>query len=274
MFWCWLGRGIPGVLVASLLIALGDAFRSGADQALLYRSVAALGREEEFQRIEARTRAVSLTTMVGQVVAGGVIVTTWGFAAGWITETMLSVAGLALAWAMVEPPARESRASHNPGRSPEHATRISVLRFVALLALVTPAAFVDSVVSATAFVAKTAPGAEPLGVTVLVAVMTLAEAMGSWLATRVPSSGVRQQLALGAATLVLLATALAVRASLGPVVVAASFFLGVAHPLRAAAIQRLATDGVRARAASIASVCDMAFRTVALAVAGRAARGK
>src|SRR5215471_9295387 len=50
MLWCWHGRGIPGVLVASLLIALGDAFRSGADQALLYRSLAALSREAQFQR--------------------------------------------------------------------------------------------------------------------------------------------------------------------------------------------------------------------------------
>jgi MFS family permease len=269
MLWCWLGRGIPGVLIASLLIALGDAFRSGADQALLYRSLAALSREGQFQRIEARTRAASLTAMVGQVVAGGAIVTLWGFGAGWIVETMLSAAGLALAWAMVEPPAGDSPLSGDSSISRAPAMRAPTLRLVALFALVLPAAFVDSVVSATAFVAKTAPGVEPVGVTLLVAAITLAEAMGSWLATRMTSSGVRQQLALGAASLLLLATALTLRASLGPIVVAASFLLGVAYPLRAAAIQRLARDGVRAQAASIASACDMALRTIALALAGR-----
>src|SRR4051794_36241281 len=37
MLWCWFGGGVVGLLTASLLVALGDAFRSGADQALLYR---------------------------------------------------------------------------------------------------------------------------------------------------------------------------------------------------------------------------------------------
>ena len=55
MLACWMGRGIAGVLAASVLIALGDAFRSGADQALLYRSCVALDREADFQRLEART---------------------------------------------------------------------------------------------------------------------------------------------------------------------------------------------------------------------------
>src|SRR5262245_41523547 len=35
---CWLATGAPGLVGACLLIALADAFRSGADEALLYRS--------------------------------------------------------------------------------------------------------------------------------------------------------------------------------------------------------------------------------------------
>ena len=58
MLWCWLGQGIPGLLTASVLIALGDSFRSGADQALLYRTCLVLDREATFQKIEARTNAV------------------------------------------------------------------------------------------------------------------------------------------------------------------------------------------------------------------------
>src|ERR1044072_9955703 len=53
MVWAWLGTGVPGLLVAILLIALGDALRSGADQALLYRSCVALERGPGFQRIAA-----------------------------------------------------------------------------------------------------------------------------------------------------------------------------------------------------------------------------
>ena len=39
-------------------------------------------------------------------------------------------------------------------------------------------------------------------------------------------------------------------------------------PLRSVAIQRLANDAVRARAASLASACDMALKTIALPLAG------
>src|SRR5947208_1025025 len=44
MLLCWLGDGAPGLLAAIVLVACGDAFRSGADQALLYRSCVALER--------------------------------------------------------------------------------------------------------------------------------------------------------------------------------------------------------------------------------------
>ena len=52
------------------------------------------------------------------------------------------------------------------------------------------------------------------------------------------------------------------------VVVALAFLAGVAHPLRAGAMQRLAADTMRARAASIASACDKACDTIMLLVAG------
>jgi hypothetical protein len=43
---------------------------------------------------------------------------------------------------------------------------------------------------------------------------------------------------------------------------------GLADPLRAAAVQRLSKDEARARAASLASVCDMALSTALLPLAG------
>ncbi len=50
--------------------------------------------------------------------------------------------------------------------------------------------------------------------------------------------------------------------------IALAFLEGVAHPLRAVAIQRAVPDGVRARAASLASACDMAVSLIALPLAG------
>jgi fucose permease len=39
----WQAATPPALLAASLLVALGDAFRSGADEALLYRSCVGAG---------------------------------------------------------------------------------------------------------------------------------------------------------------------------------------------------------------------------------------
>ena len=93
MICCWLAEGVPGLVGACLLVALADAFRSGADHSLLYRSCTALGREADFQRIEARARAIQVVVLALLTVGGGAIVTTWGFAAGWIAETLLCAAG-------------------------------------------------------------------------------------------------------------------------------------------------------------------------------------
>jgi hypothetical protein len=50
--------------------------------------------------------------------------------------------------------------------------------------------------------------------------------------------------------------------------VALALVLGLVRPLRAAALQRVAGDGVRARIASLASACDMACTTLGLLAAG------
>lgn len=263
MLWCWLGEGIPGLITANVLVALGDGFRSGADQALLYRTCLALDREHAFQRIEARTRAVELVALVGLVLAGGVIVTTWGFAAGWIAEAGLSASGLAIACAMAEPPAHvnktEATAAFADGAPVFSSTTA---------ALILPAAFLGGAASVASFLAQTAGSGTPARMTALVATITLAEATGSAVAAGVPGAGARGQAIVAALGSIFFGIALARPTALPLVSVPLAFLLGVAHPLRAAAIQRLAADGVRARAASLASACDMALSTIALPLAG------
>lgn len=136
MLWCWLGRGIPGLLTASLIVALGDAFRSGADQALLYRSCRALDREADFQRIEASTRAATLVALVGLTIAGGVIVESVGFAVGWIAETAVAVVGLGIACAMVEPPADTNAAPSTHASNPSASRTPRPVRTIAQLGAV------------------------------------------------------------------------------------------------------------------------------------------
>ncbi len=74
---------------------------------------------------------------------------------------------------------------------------------------------------------------------------------------------------LGAAVAI---AGLALPAMFVPALVALSCLEGVVEPLRAAAIQRVAADHVRARAASVASACDKAAATIALVVAGSVPR--
>ena len=272
MLCCWLGQGVPGVLAASLLVAVGDVFRSGADQALLYESCAALDRPHEFQRIEATARTVQLVAMVGLVLAGGAIVQRWGFAAGWCVETAFCAVGVIIACAMVEPPARGDERESDAAATPPAADSQPRAYLWALLALIAPAALLAGAATAATFWVQTTGDADPGRMTAFVAAITLAEAIGSMIAARLPARGARSQSILAGAGAVVITAALAHSPALVPAVVALAFLEGLAHPLRAAAIQRLATDGVRAQAASIASACDKVCATVALTLAGFAGR--
>jgi hypothetical protein len=269
MVMCWLGDGVPGLLSAVLLVAVGDAFRSGADQALLYRSCVALDREADFQRIEARARGIQLVALVLLVLAGGAIVTRWGFAAGWLTETALCAIGLALACAMVEPPPAStpeiSSESLNDPSSASSRPPVALPR--GLVGLVVPGALVAGLASAMSFVAQTTGGRGPASVSLLVALITLAEAGGALVAVRLPASR-RSIVAIAIASALAATSTIALPAAFLPVVIVLSCLLGVMEPLRAAAIQRGASDEVRARAASVASACDRIVVTVTLVVAG------
>jgi hypothetical protein len=266
MLCCWLGEGVTGLLSALLLVALGDAFRSGADQALLYRSCVALDREPDFQKIESRSRSVQLVALVGLTLAGGAIVATWGFANGWLAEAAVCAFGLAIACAMMEPPACTSE-TLSGDVSPRRFIHMSPAERGLFLKLIGPASLLGAAAGAAAFVAQTSGGTDPARMTVLVAVITLAEAAGSAAASHL-AADVRSQMILTGLGALAAFAGFVLPAAFVPTVVALSFLMGLAQPLRAAAIQRVAADHLRARAASVASACDKAAATVALVCAG------
>ena len=262
MICCWLADGVPGLVLACLLVSVGDAFRSGADQALLYRSCVELNREDEFQKIEARSRAVHVIAPAVRTVAGGAIVSTWGSPAGWIAETLLCTAGGLIAYAMVEPP--EHAEAEEEGSTP---TGIRIPWKLAA-AVILPLAFLDAITQAGSFIMQTNGAGGPSEVTLIVASITLADAAGSTLAMRLPAVGLRGQIALATVGAIVAVIALTIPSALVPATIALSFATGVSHPLRATEIQRLASDGMRARAASVANACDMALSTLLLLVTG------
>jgi hypothetical protein len=262
MICCWLAEGLIGLVGACLLVAVADAFRSGADQALLYRTCLAIRREPEFQRIHARSRAIHVVALALLVVAGGALVTKWGFAAGWLAETLLCALGGAVALAMIEPPAGEEDAEDTTS-SPRARVPWKTVTLVIL-----PLAFLDAAGATGSFLMQTTSDRSPAAVTLLVALITLTDAAGSALATRLPIAGARVQLVAAAIGSLLVTVAMTMPTTLVPVTIALSFGTGLLHPLRAAAIQRIASDGIRARAASAASACDMACSTIFLLLAG------
>src|SRR5687767_12197928 len=164
----WFAASTPGLLAASLLVALGDAFRSGADEALLYRTCVALGREADFQAIEAKTGSVSRIALVVLLVGGGGVVTVAGYTAAWIVEIALSSIGLVLACLMVEPP--EERPDPETGAEVTGARAfVPRVRWWMLARLILPGAVLDGFAATAAFLAQTGGDAEIAGVTALVA---------------------------------------------------------------------------------------------------------
>jgi hypothetical protein len=285
MLLAWLGVGAGGALASSLVIAAGDAFRSGADQALLYRSCAAVGATD-FQRREAQSRGLQLAALVVFVLAGGAIVSAWGFATGWLVETMCSVVGLAIACAMVEPPIAAQVISTQvvSGFSRTAETSVDVTSgfsrtsansqpLRSLIALIAPAAIVHAASSAGTFFVQSASGRLPAEATILIAIVTLAEALGAFVASRA-TAGVRAHVLLAALGVAAGGAAIVAPLAFQPAIVALSFLTGLMFPLRAAAIQQIAGDHVRARAASFASACDKVLATVALLLAGATPRAR
>jgi hypothetical protein len=267
----WLAASTPELVVASLLVALGDAFRSGADEALLYRTCVTLGREAEFQTIEARTGSVSLLALVALLVGGAGIVSVAGYTAAWITEIAFSATGLVLACLMVEPP-EERPSLETPAHAPSSRRGRSLDRpgshWWMLARLIVPGALLDGFQATAAFLAQTGADAEIAGITALVAAMTLSEAAGAWTGARVWRNDGRLHLLLLACGAAIFAVSLVTSAGVAAAAVALAFLPGLIHPLRAVALQRVAADGVRARIASLASACDMACSTLGLLAAG------
>jgi hypothetical protein len=263
MMWCWLGEGVSGLVTASVLVALGDGFRSGADHAFLYRTCLVLNREADFQKIQARAEAFASGALVVLVLVGGALVQVGGFALGWLAETTLCFLGVVIACAMVEPPAHSDTA----GDGLELSDRAPV-RYKGLAMVIMPAALLGAAASAASFLAQTTGTNSPAAVTLLVAALTAAEAGGFAVAARLPAATWRDQCWLALFGSLLCFSAVTMQLSMPLIALALGFLVGVAQPLRAAAIQRLAGDGIRARAASAASACDMAISMIVLPLVG------
>jgi hypothetical protein len=165
---------------------------------------------------------------------------------------------------MVEPPPAPRGAEESVV---ERAAATSA-RSVAMFLLILPVAFLGAAASAGSFLAQTDGTNAADRLTLLVAMITLAEGVGSLMAVPMPPIGMRGLLVLGTAGVACSIAVMAYPSGFPAMVLILGFLSGLAEPLRDAAIQRLAADAARARAASLASACDMALMLIAMPLAG------
>jgi hypothetical protein len=164
---------------------------------------------------------------------------------------------------MIEPPPAST--PDGDGEAEDEGKSIAWRRWIPV---VLPVALLGAAASAGSFVAQTSGGASAVELTVIVALITAAEAAGAAISARVPAADGRGQLILATIGALVAGIGVMVPAAFHAAVVGLAFLEGVGEPLRAAAIQRAAHDGMRARAASTARACDMLFSTIALPLAG------
>lgn len=84
-------------LIAEIILAIGLSLLSGADSALLYDSLKAVGRADDFQQIEGRARAMQMTALALTNLIGGFVgeysyrLTVWMSAIGPLIGLLLAI---------------------------------------------------------------------------------------------------------------------------------------------------------------------------------------
>lgn len=262
----WQASSLAALVAAALAIALGDAFRHGADQALLYRSCAALGEASSFGPRFARAEAWALAAMVGLTASGGWIADHAGFDAAWALDVALAIAGFALAWAMTDAPAAAGAPEGEEGEGSSLAALGARLPW----ALLVPAAIVGTLGAIGELLAQTTRrvGAGAELVTLVIAGALALEALGAALVARgVIPIRARVLDGLGLAALAGLGLVALVPGMALPGLLVIFLAGGAAPAIRSALVQEAARDGERATVASAASAIDMIGKTLGLPLA-------
>ena len=99
-------------VLAQVLLAAGMAFNSGTDSALLYDSLDALGRQDEFAAREARAQALGSGAMAIAALIGGLL-SGFDLRYAYVLSSLGALAALLCAAGFSEP--RKRRLRHSPG---------------------------------------------------------------------------------------------------------------------------------------------------------------
>jgi len=107
-----LGETIPVLLASYVLFSLGQALFSGADDAMLFDTLQALRRGEEFAHRAGRLNALTGVAVAGFTVLGGALVRWTPLAWPIVISAVPSVIAAGAALVLSEPPSAERHASY------------------------------------------------------------------------------------------------------------------------------------------------------------------
>lgn len=248
-FWTfWLAMAVCG---------LGDTFRSGADEALLYDSCRGSGRQLDYRRILARSLAIATVAMVCAQLLGGVLATRVGWTVPFWIELGMSFLGFLVVLAMLEAPYRDE----HEGKPPRKADGIPLLGgIIRMLPLLAFAALIAVVPELAHFhlpaELDSAIGISPEQLAILYAGFELAQGLGNWLAGRLKLPRPAITLAMIAAGLLGGMLLMGSRVWLGLAVyiigrAAVDFLSGIAQPIVSEQANLLTSSSVRATTLSV-----------------------
>lgn len=244
------------LLVAYTLFGLSETLFSGADSAMLFDSLKAAGREDEFTRWNGRlnallTGAIALWTVVGSIMVRWTPLTT-----PILLSAALSFPAVVMAWRLREPPRDDERHSYlETGRlALRNVARSRPLRSAIVLMAITTWSI--ALVSITQQIVIVRAGLPVWSVGLFVAGQMAMAALGSALAHRFGNALSVRRTFLWMPLLSTLALLAAVPQSiwLYPVFIFPAFGWNVMWPHFAEYLSHRAPDSLRATTISVASV--------------------
>jgi MFS family permease len=98
-----IAESYPLILLSYTAWGFGLTFQSGADTAILYDSLKAVGREDDFQKINSRLWAVTSTAVLVAILIGAPIAAATSFTVPIVASAVISLIAVPVAFSMHEP---------------------------------------------------------------------------------------------------------------------------------------------------------------------------
>ena len=256
MFTFGIGHSIPILLASYALFSVADALFSGADSAILFDTLKVLGRDHEFTRWQAREQVIAGGSIGVYTLIGALMVRWVPLSVPFVVSGAVSILGVVLAWALVDPQRESERHSftHIGVRAAREVLgRRTLLTAAVLMALVEAAAQTMGIAQQPVFVHYGVPlWSLGLFVGAQLGFAALSAAAAHWIGRRIG--------------LVLLFCSMPLVGGLGllggiggviwlyPILIAPSIAWNVLWPFVSDYIARRVEDPIRATALSFASV--------------------